>query len=166
MTLSDFTRERELRPCGHCGNIGVTTEHNPNNNGLLVCCTSCGSKRPWGSLMYLKQNEGKRKTRPPLPEGQTLNSVWEKFANCCVICGAPKDFLIRLGIGRQVHHVVPYAMEGHKGPLVSICTHCHSMATDRQRVYWFFQRVFEPGVGSQDEEAEIAPDMALPPPVL
>ena len=141
MTLSEFDRERDLRPCGHCGNIGVTTEHNPNNNGILVVCTSCGSKRPWGALLYLSQSEGKRKTRPPLPDGQTLNSVWEKFANCCVICGAPKEFLIRLGIGRQVHHVLPYALEGHKGPLVPICSHCHTVANERQRLYWFLQRV-------------------------
>ena len=58
-----------------------------------------------------------------------------------MICGAPKDALKKLGIGRQVHHVVPYAQEGHKGPLVPICTHCHPVVTDRQRIYWFYQRV-------------------------
>lgn len=156
MTVSDFARERELRPCGHCGIIGVVTEHNPNNNGQLVCCSSCGSNRPWGSLLFLKQNERKRKPRPPLPDGESLNSVWEKFGNHCVICGAPKEVLIRLGIGRQVHHVVPFALEGHKGPLVPICTHCHAVANERQRLYWFYQRVVLKMGGEQAEESDVA----------
>jgi len=117
------------------------TELNPNNNGLLVYCPHCQSKRPWGTLLYLKQNERKRSKRPPLPEGATLDSIWEKYDNRCVMCGAPKSALAQLGIGRQVHHVIPYAAEGHKGPLVPICTHCHPLVTERQRVYWFFQRV-------------------------
>ena len=57
------------------------------------------------------------------------------------MCGAPKAALATLGIGRQVHHVIPYAAEGHKGPLVPICTHCHPVVTERQRVYWFYRRV-------------------------
>jgi hypothetical protein len=57
------------------------------------------------------------------------------------MCGAPKHFLVVIGIGRQVHHVWPYAQEGHKGPVVPICTHCHTVANERQRMYWFIQRV-------------------------
>ncbi len=140
MTLAQFGVERTNRPCSQCGYIGAVTEHNPNNNGLLVCCPSCGSKRPWGSLLYLKQNERKRPARPPLPEGETLDSIWEKFGNRCVLCSAPKHALATFGIGRQVHHVAPYAQEGHRGPLVPICTHCHAVATERQRIYWFFHR--------------------------
>jgi hypothetical protein len=140
MTLGEFERERSARPCGQCGQ-DVTTELNPNNNGLLVVCTHCGSKRPWGSLLYLKQSERKRQRRPPLPEGETLDSVWMKFDGRCVVCSAPKDALIKLGIGRQVHHVAPFAQEGHRGPLVPICSHCHAFANERQRIYWFYQRV-------------------------
>ena len=141
MTLFEFDQQRSTRPCGSCGASGVTTELNPNNNGLLVCCPHCGSKRPWGTLLYLKQNDGKRPKRPPLPEGETLDSIWEKYENRCVMCGAPKSALTTLGIGRQVHHVIPYAAEGHKGPLVPMCTHCHPVVTERQRVYWFYRRV-------------------------
>jgi hypothetical protein len=141
MTLSDFDQQRNRRPCASCGMSGLVTQLNPNNNGLLVCCPHCGSKRPWGSLLYLKQNERKRQARPALPDGETLDSIWEKFGNRCVLCSAPKSFLLTVGIGRQVHHVAPYAEEGHCGPLVPICTPCHSVANERQRLYWFFQRV-------------------------
>jgi hypothetical protein len=141
MTLSEFDYERTTRPCGRCGANGVTTELNTNNGGLLVCCPHCGSKRPWGTLLYLKQNEHKRPKRPPLPEGATLDSVWAAYDDHCVVCGAPKTALASLGIGRQVHHVIPYAAKGHKGPLVPICTHCHEVANGRQRMYWFLQRV-------------------------
>jgi DNA-directed RNA polymerase subunit RPC12/RpoP len=141
MTVFEFNSEAAQRPCCDCGAVGMTTELNPNNNGLLVRCPYCGSKRPWGSLLYLKQNERKRPARPPLPDGETLDSIWQKFGDRCVVCGAPKVALAVLGIGRQVHHVAPYAQEGHRGPLVPICTHCHALATQRQRIFWFYHRV-------------------------
>jgi hypothetical protein len=141
MTITEFSEQKTTQPCKDCGMVGVETQLNPNNNGLLVHCPHCGSKRPWGSLLYLKQNENRRPARPPLPDGETLDSIWERFGNRCIICGGPKEALISLGIGRQVHHVVPYAQEGHRGPLVPICTHCHPVVTDRQRIYWFYQRV-------------------------
>lgn len=152
MTLSEFAEQRRERACVHCGCRGVLTERNPNNNGLLVYCPDCGSKRPWGSLLYLKQNERKRPPRPPLPDGETLDSIWAKFGDRCVVCSAPKSGLLRLGIGRHVHHVVPYAQEGHTGPLVPICTLCHGVATDRQRLYWFMQNVV---MKSNDDDGEV-----------
>lgn len=162
MTLAEFADLRQIRPCAHCNRAGMKTDLNPNNNGLLVYCPHCQSKRPWGALLYLRQNDRKRPTRPPLPDGATLDSVWEQYANRCIICGAPKDVLAKLGIGRQVHHVLPYAQEGHKGPVVPICTHCHPVVTDRQRIYWFYQRVVlnsqgDSGAGVGDEPADTAP---------
>jgi hypothetical protein len=140
MTLAEFDVERLTHPCGGCGQVGIETALNPNNNGLLVVCPSCGSKRPWGSLLYLKQSDRKRPRRPPLPNGETLDSTWERFENRCVVCSAPREFLEHIGIGRQVHHVAPYAQHGHRGPLVPVCTHCHSVANERQRLFWFIQR--------------------------
>jgi hypothetical protein len=155
MTLAQFEQERTVRPCTDCGAMGVVTAHNPNNNGLLVRCPSCGSKRPWGSLLYLKQNERRRSARPSLPDGETLDSVWEKFGNRCFVCSAPKHFLIRLAIGRHAHHVAPYAEEGHKGPIVPICTLCHPVVTERQRMHWFLRRVV---VIETDTAEDAAPD--------
>lgn len=140
MTRGEFDAARAVRPCAQCGTVGVGTSLNPNNNGLLVVCPSCGSKRPWGSLLYLKQNERRRSSRPPLPDGETLDSIWAKFGDRCVICSAPRDFLERIGIGRQVHHVAPYMEAQHRGPLVPICAHCHTVANERQRIYWFMRR--------------------------
>lgn len=153
MTVSEFAVQCAQRPCGACGAQTIATELNPNNNGLLVICEQCGSKRPWGSLLYLKQNERKRKTRPPLPNGETLDSVWAKYGDRCVLCSAPKSFLLRLRIGRQVHHVLPFAEAAHRGPLVPICSHCHALATERQRVYWFYKRVVE---SQDDPDTEVA----------
>ena len=156
MTVPEYNEQRDARPCASCGRIGMSTEFNANNNGLLVVCTHCGSRRPWGSVLYLKQNERRRAARPPLPNGETLDSVWEQFGNRCVVCSTPKAVLIQLGIGRQVHHVVPYAQEGHRGPLVPICSHCHSVATERQRLCWFYQRTV---MKLEPEEARPAPDV-------
>jgi hypothetical protein len=163
MTISEFAIQREVRPCEPCGQLGVETELNPNNNGLLVRCPHCGSNRPWGSLLYLKQNERRRARRPPLPDGVTLEGVWAQFGNRCTVCGAPKEFLQRLGIGLQVHHVAPYAQEGHRGPLVPICTHCHPTVTERQRLYWFFHRVILANVGEEPEEPNVTSGEPAPP---
>src|SRR5687768_13832885 len=139
MTPTEFEGIRQSRPCRQCGQCATVTELNPINNGLLVRCGRCGSNRPWGLILYLKQSSRTR-TRPALPSGETLDSIWAKFSDRCVVCSAPKAFLVRVGIGRQVHHVAPFAEEGHRGPLVPICTQCHSVATERQRLYWFFRR--------------------------
>jgi predicted RNA-binding Zn-ribbon protein involved in translation (DUF1610 family) len=149
MTVNEYNEQRETRPCSSCGSLGMATDLNPNNNGLLVRCPHCGSKRPWGSLLFLRQSERKRLRRPPLPNGDTLDSIWERFGDRCVVCSTPKAVLTELRIGRQVHHVSPYAQEGHKGPIVPICTHCHSVVTDRQRLCWFYQRVV---LGAQSGE--------------
>jgi hypothetical protein len=38
MTLSEFNTDRSTRPCIRCGCVGLDTQLNPNNNGLLVIC--------------------------------------------------------------------------------------------------------------------------------
>ena len=69
-----------------------------------------------------------------------------------MICSAPKAFLVKQGIGRQAHHVVPYAEEGHRGPIVPICTLCHPVVTDRQRLHWFFRNVTTKAWKEKDDE--------------
>jgi len=124
-----------------------------------VRCSHFGSKRPWGSVLYLKQNERKPAARPSLPDGETLDSIWEAFGNRCVLCSAPKSFLTALGVGRQVHHVIPYAEDGHRGPLIPVCTHCHEVANARQRVYWFLQRVLlKPNDRGGEQVATASPE--------
>jgi hypothetical protein len=120
----------------------VILEDNPNNGATQVVCSSSAcrlARRPWGIVVNIKKTT--RKTRKPLPDGETLDSIWERFENRCVFCSAPKSFLIAAGIGRHVHHVAPYAEEGHRGPLVPLCTNCHAIANGLQRMYWFVQRV-------------------------
>ena len=51
--------------------------------------------------------------------------------------------MAHLGIGRQRHHVRPYAEYGHAGPLVPICSNCHELVTWLQKTVRKFDR---PGV--------------------
>jgi hypothetical protein len=150
LTRADFDA-RANEPCHACG-ASVVLEDNPNNGATQVVCSSAGcrlARRPWGIVVNIRKTT--RKTRKPLPDAETLESTWEKYGNRCVVCSAPKSFLLKVGIGRQVHHVAPYAEEGHQGPLVPICTHCHAVANERQRLYWFFRRVV---MKSQENDAE------------
>jgi len=141
----------------------VTLEENPNNGATQVVCSASGcrlARRPWGLVVNIKKST--RKTRKPLPDGETLDTVWTRFGDRCVVCSAPKDFLLQVGIGRQVHHVVPYAEDGHRGPLVPICTHCHEVANERQRLHWFFRRVVMQGKAASDvSEGETTRDMKM-----
>jgi DNA-directed RNA polymerase subunit RPC12/RpoP len=165
MTLTEFASIRESRACGACGRIGVETQFNPNNGGLLVRCPHCGSKQPWGSVLFLKQRN-KPSTRPPLPHGETLDAIWARFGNRCVLCSAPRSFLERVGIGLQVHHVLPYAEAGHRGPVVPICSQCHEMANWRQRCYWFMRREVMKSVDGTCEERDAMTDSLTDDPVL
>jgi ribosomal protein S14 len=154
LTRAEFDARADER-CRACGN-SVMLEDNPNNGATQVVCRSrvCRlARRPWGQVVNIKKTT--RKTRPPLPDGETLDSIWEKFGNRCVLCSAPKSFLLKVGIGRQVHHVAPYAQEGHRGPLIPICTQCHIVANERQRLYWFFQRVVSKTAQDGDSEDEV-----------
>jgi hypothetical protein len=129
-------------------------EDNPNNGATQVVCSSrtCRlSRRPWGQVVNVKKTT--RKTRKPLPNGETLDSIWEKWGDVCFVCGAPKDALARLGIGRQIHHVLPHATHGHEGPLMPICTHCHPLANERQRLYWFMTRLVGKADGGEKTDA-------------
>ena len=94
-----------------------------------------------GIAIVLKAEQKPTSASPATPQRCNarygLGAIWESV-HCCA---APKKALILFGIGRQVHHVLPYAEEGHKGPLVPICTLCHPVVTERQRLYWFYQRL-------------------------
>src|SRR5687767_13592946 len=66
-------------PCRACGST-VVLEDNPNNGATQVVCSNSTCKlarRPWGLVINIKKTA--RKTRPPLPHGEALDSIWEKF---------------------------------------------------------------------------------------
>src|SRR5687768_6207437 len=131
MTRLEFDARAD-EPCQACG-AAVMLENNPNNGATQVVCSGgiCRlARRPWGLVVNLKRTT--KKTRKPLPDGESLDAVWDRWGNVCFVCGAPKHALAMLGIGRQVHHVLPYARHGHTGPLMPICTHCHPTVTERQ----------------------------------
>lgn len=140
MTVAEFQDQAESLTCQQCQGTSLTSEHNPNNNGQLVVCPTCHSHRPLGHTRYLKKNLNKT-SRKPAPID--LEEVWVRFGNVCAICGAPRSALEVLGIGRQAHHVMPYAQHGHQGPLIPLCSPCHETATARQRVFWWWHRFLE-----------------------
>jgi hypothetical protein len=105
MTVTEFNGQQATLICSFCGHNTLTTERNPNNNALQVICSTCQSRRPIrGSITNLKQTTKKR--RGEYPDGESLEEVWARYNDCCVVCGAPKDFLLRMRIGRQRHHVM------------------------------------------------------------
>jgi hypothetical protein len=143
MRRDEFEQVRD-DPCQGCG-APVHLVPNPNNGALSVRCTSATCRRPftpWGGIpINIKQTTTKR--RQEYPMGESLDDVWARFGNTCVVCSAPKDVLNRLGIGRQRQHVLEYAQHGHQGPLVPMCVPCHENATQRQKLFWFWYRRIE-----------------------
>jgi hypothetical protein len=169
MTRDEFDAQKS-RPCSFCGNP-VALAHNPNNNSIQVVCTHRGAavakecarwRTPWGGLViHIKQNNKTR--RKEYPDGESLDEVWERFGNVCVVCSAPKDALMRLGIGRQRQHVLPYAQHGHQGPLVPMCVPCHENATSRQKLFWFWYRRESISCSStRVSETGLSPDSVRP----
>lgn len=142
LTLEDFRDLQNTLVCCACGVMGkLVTAHVSTNNSIRVDCSSCGKQHALGWIHWLKQST--KKTRKEYPFGESLEEVWERFENVCVVCGAPKAFLDRLGIPRHRHHILEYGGErghGHEGPLVPMCGPCHTNTTERQKQFWFWFR--------------------------
>lgn len=136
-TVEDFEQERDHLLCRACREPRLVVRHIVSNNALRVEC-ACGERMPLGRLVDLKQTT--RKTRQDYPHGETLDDVWARFEDRCVVCSAPKAFLLKLGIPLQRQHVMEYAKHGHQGPLVPMCGPCHENATQRQKLFWFWYR--------------------------
>lgn len=148
MTVEEFREQQQDLRCADCRVRGVLLiERNANNNAMQVICPSCGSRKPLGMVVNLKQ--GTKRRRKDYPDGDSLDEVWTRFDDRCVVCSTPKHLLLTLGIGRQRQHVLPYAKFGHQGALVPMCTPCHENATQRQKLMWFFLRQFGLNVDEQ-----------------
>ena len=139
LTVDEFVAQQPTLACCACGVVGhlqmvpVTT-----NGGVRIDCSTCEKQHALGRVLFLKQTT--KKTRKEYPDGESLNEVWERFANVCVVCGAPKEFLDRVGIKRERHHILEYVKHEHAGPLVSMCGPCHTNTTERQKLFWFWYR--------------------------
>jgi len=127
--------EWRCRACLQYGTLEIA--YNTNNGGAQPVCR-CGDRRPFGRLIYLSQKPTARPRRKQYRDGDSVDEVWERFGNRCVVCSATREQLAMLGFGCQRQHVWPYAEFGHEGPLVPVCVPCHEIATRRQRevVYW------------------------------
>lgn len=132
LTVEAFASLADTLQCRRCSGIGLSTEHVPNNNGILVVCAACGSRSPLGSAVFLRQT-ATVKRREPLPKGSSIDEVWSTWGGCCIVCGLAVERLRELGVGQQRHHVKPYAEHGHSGTLLPICTSCHEIVNWLQR---------------------------------
>lgn len=132
MTIEEFERLNPRPPCERCGGA-VVRERNPNNNAEQVICSKCGARVPWREHGVLNLKQNGKKSRTDYPMGEEIDAVWERFDDRCIICGITTAECQERKIGRQRQHVAEYAKEGHKGPIVPICTECHPIATALQR---------------------------------
>lgn len=131
MHVDTFDAEgKYARPCCQCARLGMVRERTEHGNEQVVC-PHCGCKAPWIKLLYLKQTHTTR--RKPYPLDASLDEVWARFDDRCVVCSRTKDELAVLRVGRERQHVVPYADAQHRGPIVPICGRCHAIATVLQK---------------------------------
>lgn len=134
MTLDEFNEQRTSLQCRRCHKAGcLTTQHNIENNSLQVICATpgCECRTPLGGVINLKQSN--RKKRPPIPGDPSLDEVWSEWGGHCIVCGLPGATLNALRIGRNRHHILPYAEHGHAGPVLPICVSCHEFVNALQR---------------------------------
>lgn len=171
MTREEFAQEEDA-PCQQCGSR-VALEHNPNNNAIQVVCSNrmCSKDRlPWGRVINIKQNNKKR--RADYPAGNDLDEVWARHGDVCFMCSITKEECEMQGVGRQRHHVLEYAKTGHQGPIYPICSQCHPIATNLQRIRAFIRKTIqsllntdaEPVTGSSPEVSGsgVSPDPVRP----
>ena len=144
MTHTEFKQLEREKPCRQCHQLGVALRVNPNNGGQQVVCPQCGSGNPWGGGLFVSRKP--RNKRERLPKNMSMANVWERYENRCVVCSRSKAELKANGVGQQRHHVLPHAQHGHNGPIVPICTQCHSFVTTLQRVL----RQLTPTIGELD----------------
>lgn len=135
MTVQEFTDLAPTLECLQCHRQGLKTDLNVNNNGLLVVCPHCTSKRPLGSLLYLRQDKNAKKVRrQDYPPDQGLFDVWERFGHRCTVCCLTEAQLRLLGLGLSRHHVTDdFKHSGHDCQIVPICTGCKTLVDHRQR---------------------------------
>lgn len=131
MTREEYDKLKN-RPCDRCRGQ-VVIEHNQNNNAEQVVCSKCKNRLPWREFGVVNLKQNNRKPRTDYPMGEELDAVWERFDDRCLVCGITTDECRQMNVGRQRQHVSPYAKEGHKGPIVPICTNCHPIATALQK---------------------------------
>lgn len=139
LSVEEFNACRQSLVCCVCGHTGNLQAHLVSTNGgLRVDCTDCGKQHALGRVLFLKQTT--KKTRKEYGPDDSLDDVWERFDNVCVVCGAPKWFLDREGIKRDRHHILEYVVHQHAGQLVPMCGPCHTNTTERQKLFWFWFR--------------------------
>lgn len=88
MHVDTFDAEgKYARPCCQCARLGMVRERTEHGNEQVVC-PHCGCKAPWIKLLYLKQTHTTR--RKPHPLDASLDEVWARFDDRCVVCSRTK----------------------------------------------------------------------------
>jgi hypothetical protein len=137
MTVQEFDNRGKFdKPC-HCGNVGMLREHNANNGGELVVCPNCHSRRPWGSLLYLKHTKKTNRKDDRERAGCSVVEVWAWSKNRCSMCTLPMHALVDLRIGISRHHITErYDSDETDCRIIPICNACKALVDGRQREAW------------------------------
>jgi hypothetical protein len=167
MTVQEFTDTSHTLTCRDCQSTGLSTQHNPNNNSLLVVCPHCLSKRPLSPLLVnLRQDKNAKKARrSDYPPDQGLYDVWERFGHRCAMCCLEEADLLLLGIGRTRHHVTDnFKNSGHDCQIIPLCTGCKTLVDHRQRESgrWITRLKELRAQSIPTSRAEVSPDGVSP----
>jgi transcription elongation factor Elf1 len=117
-----------LMECPMCGIKGsLTTFTEANNNGIGLCCSSCGERHPFikHKVQWLRQGPKRRKT--------TIRALMKERGYYCWLCGSEYAQLRAAGIGMHVHHTRSFADHGDEVEKIPLCAVCHDFASAIQR---------------------------------
>jgi hypothetical protein len=133
MTVDEFLSQQDSLRCIDCGHVGLIEEYRQQNNGRQVLCPACPSRKPLGSVVFLKQ-KGPRVRQPLSRSGESVEEVWAAWDNRCVGCGRTKEEIEFLGLACERDHAPPLAEVGaeDKTRLIPLCTRCHQSLTSNQ----------------------------------
>lgn len=124
MTLTEFEATRETLSCRLCGQTGLVSVPNPNNEGVRAGCPACGCSNPIPGVQWLKkQSAESRRLRRPSGDPRT-EEVWAANGDTCAYCGKTRAECEEIEIGITVQHVVPVSQGGEKGVLIPFCARC------------------------------------------
>jgi hypothetical protein len=134
MTVQEFVDHAGSLSCAYCQSLELATRRKPPNH-IELYCISCGRHQ-----RYLAQSS-QGTNRPKLKAG-TLDEVWAEARGHCAHCGLSSEMLEILGLHRTIQHVPPFAVDGHEGYKIPLCSWCQAhSATEMKKLSSLVERL-------------------------
>lgn len=135
MTVDEFEKQRGRLACVYSDCRSTLLDTRPKNQHIELYCKTCNRNQ-----RFLGQGKHPDK-RPKLKRG-TLDEVWEAASGHCAHCGLNESDLEMLGLHRTVQHVPPFAVNGHEGYLIPLCSWCQqNSASEMKRLKSLIDRL-------------------------